>query len=172
MTLIFFKVVLMQLKHIVAQCNVEQLEQYVLNKLHFTLTELLENFLNSRLAIAYIFSFAFFRQIMLCSNNYSYIRMRYLKNIPISQNLFLNCFKYLQKYFLPEYKIDSNRKDTIFYLYATWHASFLLAFAVSCTFKASILGRSVKSRTLLKKLFLLLYNSFCIVIVNIHIFEN
>ena len=59
MTLNFFKVVLMQLKHIVAQCKVEHLEQYVLNKLHFTLTELLENFLNSRLAMAYIFSFAF-----------------------------------------------------------------------------------------------------------------
>ena len=45
----FFKAVLVQSNHIGAQYNVEQ---YVLNKKHFTPTEQKENFLKSRLAFA------------------------------------------------------------------------------------------------------------------------
>ena len=48
-TFIFFKAVLMQSNHIGSQYKVEQ---YVSNKYYLTLTEQLENFLNSKLALA------------------------------------------------------------------------------------------------------------------------
>ena len=50
--------VLVQSNHIGAQYNVEQ---YVLNRWHLTLTEQLENFQNSKLALAYIFLICLFK---------------------------------------------------------------------------------------------------------------
>ena len=55
----FLKAVLVQSNHIGVQYKVEQ---YVLNKKHLTLNEQLRNFLNSKLASAYFFSFAFLGQ--------------------------------------------------------------------------------------------------------------